>query len=750
MRTKYNWICGTIFIWLLFVSAFEAGAVTSKVTRHSSGADMLKGEIENVVVSTKGTIQLGRSVEAVVEEFDDVWSVNSIVTAGGSIYAGTSPNGGIYRYSDGELTKIYPLETGEETAVDVNEPNDVNQPGDANAVQTQEYLTNEHIFAMSSDVAGRLLAGISGKECKLVRFGAEGIETLFEPNDANYIFAIAVGDAGEIYLGTGPEGKVYRLGPFGGNPEVIYDSVDKNILSLAIGVDGFVYAGSDSRGIVYRINPWEKTATVPYDSDADEITGLLFMAGELYAAGTSAKIVTAQTKFAESVPMAGRPESKGQGGNSTRPEGGVQLQIANTKKKAAAVQGPPAKRPGRKPSKSAKASFVFRVTKEGFVTEVFSEAAVFFALVEQDGKLLVGAGNNGQVFSIDPAAEEQQIIYEDEQASQVTTLLAVNGDLYAGTANPAKLVKLGGGLAAEGTYTSDLVDAGQPARWGKLQIEADIPPGCKVMVSSRSGNVKDMNDPSFSQWSDAVEIEKPVDLDCPVGRFCQYKLTLQTEDGKNSPVVREVAVAHMVPNLAPRVEGVGVARMEGAGKKGVFKVSYKAVDRNGDKLIYKIDFRKVGRVKWIELKEKNEVDVFEWDGKTVEDGRYEVRVTASDERSNTAATKLTGSRVSDVVVVDNTGPVVQDTVVKKQGSKVTLNLTASDKLSAIGRLDYTVDSNADWIGAVPDDMIYDTKAEAFTIVVEELKGGEHVIAVRVRDDAGNTSYKTFDVHVESD
>ena len=67
------------------------------------------------------------------------------------------------------------------------------------------------------------------------------------------------------------------------------------------------------------------------------------------------------------------------------------------------------------------------------------------------------------------------------------------------TANPAKLVTLGSGFASEGTYTSDLIDAGQPATWGKLQLEASIPQGCKVLLAVRSGNVKDVNDPTFSE-----------------------------------------------------------------------------------------------------------------------------------------------------------------------------------------------------------------------------------------------------------
>jgi len=309
------------------------------------------------------------------------------------------------------------------------------------------------------------------------------------------------------------------------------------------------------------------------------------------------------------------------------------------------------------------------------------------------------------------------------------------------------LIKLAKTFAPEGTYTSDLIDAGQPANWGKLQIEADIPKGCKVEVASRSGNVKDINDPTFSDWTEPVEVTEPVQLRCPLGRFCQYKLILQTEDRWKSPLVREIAVANTVPNLAPKVESVSAERIESTGKMGIFKISYKAEDDNGDKLIYKIDFRKVGREIWIELEKEVETDSFEWDGRTVEDGRYELRVTASDERSNTTTTKLTGSRITEPVVVDNTGPVIKKYSIAGGDKAVTLKMQISDQLSAIGRVDYTVDSNADWISAVPDDFVYDTTGEDFTIVIEQLDAGEHIIAVRVCDDVGNATYKTFEVTV---
>jgi hypothetical protein len=762
MRNKlvssFVWICcAVLFCSVLSSTCF---AVTSKVVRQTGSTDLLKGHGEKVVIGSRGTIQLGRAAETLVDpspNLSDVWSINSIVVSGGTVYFGTSPNGAIYRYNISRLKKIYPVDSSSGGS---KEPSDKGGQTNGETVEAQEHLSNEHIFALSMDVAGRLLAGISGKTCRLCRFEGDRMEVIFEPPDANYIFAIAVDAGGSIYLGTGPEGKIYKLDALGRKPELLYDSPDKSILSLAVGPNSWIYAGSDTRGLVYKINSRTKKTIVLYDSDEPEITALLSLAGSasdvnLYAAATSAQVVQTQAKFAamklsESSP--GRPEAEAKGDDSpTSDTGGRKLEIPNTKQPENTKPAKPSI-PVPKGTKPGQASHIFKVTQDGFVTEVFDEAAVFFCLAEQDGALLLGTGNNAELYTIDPATEHQAVVYEDEQAAQITAVTAAGEDLYLGTANPAKLVKLDPGFSSEGTYTSDLIDAGQPADWGKLQLDADIPRGCKVLLAARSGNVKDVNDPTFSQWSEPVEVTKPVQLPCPLGRFCQYKLVLQSRDGRESPVIRGIAVASTVPNLAPRIESVSVTREQGAGKEGVFKITYVAKDDNSDKLTYKIDFRKVGRANWIELKDETEASSYEWDGKTVEDGRYEIRVTANDARSNTPTTAMTGSRVSDPIIVDNTGPIVHDmtiTSASEGGRQYRIfSVKASDELSAIAKLEYTIDSNSKWLSTVPDDLVYDTTNEDFTIKIDvrkDLQKGEHILTLKVTDAVGNATYKTYDV-----
>jgi hypothetical protein len=743
----------------------NCSAVTSRIIKHKSMDDFSKGKTQDTVINSRGNITLAGATQVLTEDFNNVWIINSIVqTRDGFIYIGTSPNGQIYRYKNGK-TECIPLPkqlTEEPNEPDkINEPNEPNKPKEPNEpnepnkpknVTARKHLQNLHIFRLSLDASGRVLAGVSGNKCCLIRLDGKNFETIFEPNDASYIFAIKLDKNGNIFLGTGPKGKIWRLDSKGKNPQLIYTCKDKNVLSLAAGPDGILYAGTDTRGLIYKIEPDKKTASVIYDSNEDEITDLLLdNKGNLYAAATSYKSI--KTQFKEESDLKsfapGRPENKesqeGPFEESSAGEG-ISLKIANTgsdNKSAESPKLPENLERGRESS----ASHIYKIDPNGFVTDIFSRTAVFFTIYMQNDKLLVGTGNKAQIFSISPQTEIETLIYEDQIASQVTDIIGAGSDVYFCTANPPKLILLKSKYAVKGSFESALIDAGQPAHWGKLQLDADIPDKTKVLLSARSGNVEDVNDTTFSQWTEPLKITTPVDLTVPLGRFCQYKLILEG-NADSTPVIREVAAAFAIPNLAPKVTEVTVAKSDKKVSPGVFKIDFDAEDENDDQLIYKIDFRKMGRSGWIKLKDELDKPTFEWDSRTVEDGIYEIRVTASDELSNNQSTKLTGSRISDPVTVDNTAPVIESHKLQASAAKAVLELKIKDQYSVIESLSYTINSNEKWISTLPIDGIFDTTQEDFTITITDLKPGRHVLAVRISDVEANTMYKTFDIEIK--
>lgn len=733
-------------ILIVAVFAGNCSAVTSKIIKHKSMDDFSKGKTKDTVINSRGNITLAWATQVLAEDFNDAWVINSILRADDdSIYIGTSPNGRIYRYKDGKTAHIYPLQDKQ-----TNEPKDPNEPNKPKSDIAEKHLQNLHVFKLSLDASGRVLAGISGDKCCLIRFDGKNFETIFEPNEASYIFAIELDKKGNILVGTGPKGKIWRLDGKGKNPQLVYTCKDKNVLCLAAGQDGILYAGTDTRGIVYKIEPDKKTASVFYDSNEDEITDLLLdNKGNLYAAATSYKSIKSQLKEQpEPKPFApGRPESKDTEEESELSAAeGTSLKIANTgsEKQPAESSEPPAElERGRESS----ASHIYKIDPNGFVTDIFSKTAVFFALHMQSNNLLVGTGNKAQMYSINPQTEIETLVYEDETASQITDIIGAGGDVYFCTANPARLVLLKSKYAVKGNFDSGFIDAGQPAQWGKLQLDADVPEKTKVLLSARSGNVEDVNDPTYSAWTEPVKITTPTDLTVPPGRFCQYRLILEG-NSESTPVIREVAAAFAIPNLAPKVTEVTVSKPDKKMSPGIFRIDFKAEDENADNLLFKIDLRKKGRSGWIKLKDELDNPTFDWDSRTTEDGIYEIRITASDELSNSQSTTLTGSRVSDPVTVDNTAPVIEKHNLQVSAAKAVLDLKIKDQYSVIESLSYTVDSNEKWISTLPEDNIFDTTEEDFTITTADLKPGQHVLAIKVSDVEGNIMYKTFDIDIK--
>lgn len=704
-------------------------AVNSVMLRHQTGSDFLKGNPDNIIIDSNGTLRLTRQSSPLKLSglLDDVWAINTMIADGSKVYVGTGPDAKVIRLSDGTAEQVYPLVS------------------DDAAGNARPSVRNEHVFALAQDVAGRLLIGISGKSGKLVRVSGGNAETIFEDDRVQYIFAVTLDADNNIYLATGPNGLLIRLDPFGANPQVIYDARDRSLLSLAI-KDDMIYAGSDQRGLVYRIDPETRRATVLYDADQDEIPALLFDEnGDLYAAAASAG--AAMLQLQSSTPSLskapGRPDTDSDSSASLAES--VNTADSAENKQPQEENARPQQAPPPPPAKAA--GHVYKISPEGFVTDVFSEMAVLYSLTRADGKLWIGTGSKGELFTVDPVTEEAAVLYEDNVSSQITSVLHVGTSAFVGLSNPAKLVRIDAPLHRRGTFVSDFFDAGQPARWGKLQIEADIPAGSKVTLSSRSGNVSDPNDQAFSPWSPEVDLSEAAELNCPVARFCQYRLTLTASPDGKTPVIRQVAAAHVVPNLAPRVVAVKAERSRDKKKPYAVDVTFAAADDNKDTLEYTLEFRKVGNTVWIPLKDKLDQTRFEWDSRTVEDGRYEVRVTASDHRNNTPRTALTGSRVSDPFVIDNSAPAIAQSAVTVESDDVVLSLSIRDALSVLGKVQYTVDSSENWMTAMPDDLVYDTLTETFTIRIKDLEAGRHVVAVMMADDAENTAYKTWEVDV---
>ena len=415
------------------------------------------------------------------------------------------------------------------------------------------------------------------------------------------------------------------------------------------------------------------------------------------------------------------------------------------------------------PAAPQQGNAVYRIGADGIVRELFRESVMVLRLVEFDGKLIVGTGNEGQVYRVDPATEEITVL-ADLDAKQVLAMRVIDDQVIIGSANPAKLIRLGAGFAEAGTFTSDPLDAQQPSRFGTVQVVADVPENTLLTIETRSGNIADPAQGHWSAWSEPAAVEPKVegqpvfiDVDSPAARFLQYRLTLNS-DGEQTPSVTKVAIMYLLPNLRPTIASLAATYPEPGGADNAaaqaqtsVNIQWEAADPNGDTLEYTLEARQLGTDQpYLEIaSDLANVTSYEWDTRTMPDGRYRIRLIASDSPDNVPDQVLTTRRASAQVVVDNNPPQIEKFQVAAGDAAGTARVSAEveDAWSMIRSVRYAVDGQKQWQPVLPADLIYDSTSERVSFMIRDLSPGRHVISLRVVDQLGNARYASKTVEV---
>jgi len=660
----------------------------------------------------------------------------------------------------------------------------------------------KYVWALAGGDDGTWYAA-TGPEGKVyaVDKGGKGRVVYHADKLARNILCLAA-EAGKLYAGTDEDGLVIEIDPKAGKGRVLFDAPEKEIAAIAVTEAGEVLAATsdasrasadgaaapegDRKGKAEMPRPpttrpasaapATRPARTPEAGKAPATRPAGQAGRDSPPAGGGAVSADGQAKAPAAGDNAGAMSAGGEqlrkidelialAEARRRSRGSSSLPAVGAPAGAPAAAPPRVVRVVRVPSAPAEAAApsggpagpggpgnaVYRIRPDGLVETVFRRPVTILAMLREGRRLLLGTGNGGGLYEVAIDGDEVAML-ADTDAKQVTALAAGDdGAVLFATANKGAVARLEKDLAAGGTFESDVLDARQPARWGTIQASAAVAGG-KVTVATRSGNVAEPDEKTWSSWSKEMPLDGGfLSVGSPAGRFLQYRLTFRA-GGDVSPAVRAVRVIYQVGNLAPEVASVAVA----ASPKGLERggspaeqataslawriIQIKASDENGDALRCTVAFRELGADKWVVITDKLTVPVFAWDTRTVGDGTYELRVTASDEPSNPPSAALSASRISDPVVVDNTSPTVPDLQARQAGAVVKVTGRAADAGSRVVSIQYAVDSQDDWTEVLPADGICDSDSEKFSFEVKDLKAGPHRIAVRVADEFNNVGY----------
>ena len=637
------------------------------------------------------------------------------------------------------------------------------------------------------DGDGGLLIGTGGAKGRVLKLikGSDKPQEIFAGEGVQYVWCITRTPDGKIYAGTGPDGQLYEIRPDGGY-DLLLDTDENNLLSMTSDGGDLLFIGTDPNGLVYRFNRKTHEVYVMLDAAESEISALVRdKEGNLYAATAEAMQQPTEGEPTGATDQIGRPESSTSGAPIPTPvepepqppklpdpnpgepnpipkklvifpahpstKQGTQPAKAaiNTDDQSSAtpttspgltphVASPPASPPsGQAGQPREGGNAIYKIDKDGLVTEIFRQPVLVLSMIDQGGVLLAGTGSDGLIYQIDPRKQET-IVLAKVEPKQVMSMLPSEGRILLGLANTGGIAGMTSGFATDGTYTSAVLDAQQVSRFGQLHLHGSLPEGTTLKVSTRSGNVGEPTEIGWSNWSDARGAVEFSPVTSPSARFLQYRFSFTSADGKRSAVVDDVDVAYQEPNVAPIVKSVKIAIKDAgdnslnaaatpnsaAPKEARYRtITWEASDPNDDALIYSLYFRTGSKSEWILLKDKLKEATFDWDTRSVADGRYEVKVVASDALANAEGSGKATSRVSDPVVVDNTPPFIGQLTAATTGGTVRIKFDALDRVSTLAAFAYSVDSSEDWQTVLPVDKIADGPEESVDFSTTNLKPG---------------------------
>jgi WD40 repeat protein len=582
----------------------------------------------------------------------------------------------------------------------------------------------------------------------------ESATLVFDPASTQekpkYVWDMAFDAQGRLYIATGAPAAVYRLATgAGAKPELFFKSDEEHIRALAFGKSGDLIAGSDGTGLVYRIDPSGK-AFVLYDAPKKEITSLAVAPdGTIYAAGVGEKghnnnlpplPVTGQATVTATITIVTPGSVQAFNGNTLIPDGSELYAIPQG-------DGPPRKIWG-------------------------SHDEILYSLVWTREGVLAATGNRGRIFRIHDDGTWADVAHLE--AAQVTGFADSPKGIYVSTANAGKLFLLSHGEAPEGTYLSEVFDAGMFAKWGRAEVELGATPQSSVQLYARAGNIENP-ERAWGDWKPFTPNTGAVGIDA--SRFMQWKLV-----EKPGASVGAVAINYLPVNLPPVVDEIVVApgarassmQQQQAGQpqqitiafpstqnnginfgpepgreplpavrdRTAVTVRWAAHDDNGDDLSFAIYYRGEGEHNWQFLRDHITERFYSFDASQLPDGHYRVRVVGSDARSHDPGQALTGERVSDEFVIDTTPPVANGLEAHLANGKIHVSFTASDAISPVTHAQYSVDAGR-WQFVGPEGGIGDSLTEHFAFDVplphsrndadSPVDPGEHVVSVRVFD-----------------
>ncbi len=599
----------------------------------------------------------------------------------GTVYAGTSPDGKVYRIRDGAGEVFF-------------------EPGET------------YIWDLARAADGRLLVA-TGTRGRLYAVDSEGEAELLYDSDDIHLRALKLLPDGDLLVGTAGEGLILRLDP-SGRARTLYDAAQPEVIGFTTSPDGGCWAA---------VLASEASQVNLSDSEKDDAEG-----GD--DEGTEAEVTVVEDDM-DDLFAASRPKGfQGARSEILRIEESGRVQSAWSFEEETVYD-----------LLWHRDRLWVATGQEGQLYSFRDGRMVLEKDVDERQIVALLPDAPGPAFATTNAAALYVVSDRSERRGTYTSPALDAGSIARfgtlmwrgetpGGSRLSFSVRSGLSSEPDGTW-SDWTPASSGAeidlpglplgRYAQWRVELDADDGRspllqEVILSYRQENLA----PKF----ESVSVMEPGEILVP----SNYNPNQQVFEPVSPD--RHGIFTTLEPSSANQL------RMKPVWKTGWRTVRWEADDPNDDELRYGVEFRPERKdARWLPLVKDLDADHYSFDATALPDGVYRFRVTASDDRDNPEGLELTADEVTEAVVIDHGSPRLGR--ITRDGDR--LRVEVSDASSPLRQAEYAIDAEG-WQPAEAADGLLDSRSETLSLPAP---GDGSLLLLRLVDAAFNSV--TFDL-----
>jgi len=597
-------------------------------------------------------------------------------------------------------------------------------------------------YYLGADISekGDLYLG-TGHNAALYRIGKDGKVTEMFSAQEPEIYAVLAGSGGTVYAGSSPRGKLFLVSGTNKSKE-FFNPDEKYIWDLKEDRAGNIICAVGGSGGVYRIDKSGNSRKL-FSGDS-HILSLFIEPDNSIIAGSGGSGILYRIRSGKSRVLCDSPfdEINGITGDN---EGNIWFSASKEIEKPKPGSGGAISLSAfsKKKNTPGDRSALYLRHSGGEVEEMWSspdETIYSLAPDRKSGGVLIGTGNRGRIYRVKKDGS-YSLIYEGESA-QTFRILPGSAHFTVIYNNTSSIVKLDNYPASRGSYRSEVFNLGVQSSAGRLYWDA-LPGGTNsATLFVRSGNTSSP-DSTWTEWSPPFNDRGNSTIQRSGYKYFQVRVNLISTPSVKNPGITGFRFYYNQKNLKPRVRNIrirfAVPNRETAGskkpapvRKNTLNITWSGDDPNKDELQYSLYLKKINGKHWINFRKDLKAQKTGLNTELYEDGDYVLKIVADDSPTNSPATFRRDTLISRKFTIDSTAPVLTDFTAS--GGQIAFNV--KDASSVISRVQYSLDGKK-WSPLDPVDGICDSGSEGFRVSAEILKS-ERIIFFKIEDECKNS------------